>query len=205
MEEETARILEILDRGEEARPWEERAETRKATMQRLLWDEEAGLFLDYDFMRERRRPYPFATTFFPLWAGLATPEQARRVVAELPRFERAGGIRTSTVRTGNQWDAPYGWAPLQLVAVEGLRRYGFDQEADRISVAFLSLVLQEFREHHAIFEKYDVEARQSATASGIRFGYSSNEIGFGWTNAAFTEMWADLPGNRREEVAASTR
>jgi alpha,alpha-trehalase len=201
MEQETARILEILDRGEEARPWEERAEARKATMQRLLWDDEAGLFLDYDFVHERRRPYPFATTFFPLWAGLATPEQARRVVSGLARFEAPGGIRTSTVRTGNQWDAPYGWAPLQLVAVEGLRRYGFDEEADRISVAFLSLVLQEFREHHAIFEKYDVEARQSATASGIRFGYSSNEIGFGWTNAAFTEMWAALPGSRREEVA----
>jgi alpha,alpha-trehalase len=140
------------------------------------------------------------TTFYPLWAGLATPEQARRVASNLRLFERAGGLRTSTVRTGSQWDAPYGWAPMQLMAVEGLRAYGFHAEADRVSVNFLSLVLREFGEHDTIVEKYDVERRTSSLGEGLRFGYASNEIGFGWTNAAFTELYAQLPPAGRAKV-----
>jgi alpha,alpha-trehalase len=97
-------------------------------------------------------------------------------------------------------DAPYGWAPMQLIAVGGLRRYGYRREADRVSVNFLSLVFKEFAEHNTIVEKYDVERRTSALGEGLRFGYTSNEIGFGWTNAAFTELYAQLPPAERSKV-----
>jgi alpha,alpha-trehalase len=115
-------------------------------------------------------------------------------------FERAGGLLTSTNVSGSQWDAPYGWAPMQLIAVEGLRRYGFEREAARISANFLSLVLKDFIEHNTIVEKYDVERRTSSLGAGLRFGYASNEIGFGWTNAAFTELYAQLPVRERLKV-----
>ena len=72
-----------------------------------------------------RRNYEFATTFYPLWAGLASKEQAARVRANLTLFEAPGGLLTSTRVTGNQWDAPFGWAPLQMIAADGLRRYGY--------------------------------------------------------------------------------
>ena len=82
-------------------------------------------------------------------------------------------------RSGSQWDAPFGWAPTQMIAVAGLRRYGYSTHANRISVDFLSLVLKEFNEHNVIVEKYDVERRDSQVRAGLKFGYTSNEIGFG--------------------------
>ena len=165
-----------------------------------MWDERDGLYYDYDFEKGEVRRYPFVTTFYPLWAGLATKEQAARVVSNLRLFERAGGLQTSTNRTGNQWDAPFGWAPMQLIAVGGLRRYGYEKEADRISVNFLSLVLKDFIEHNTIVEKYDVETRTSALGAGLRFGYTTNEIGFGWTNAAFAELYAQLSPDAQARV-----
>ena len=115
-----------------------------------MWDEHDGLYYDYQFVSHRRRRYPFLTTFYPLWAGIASKEQAARVAANLPMFERPGGLQTSTVASGDQWDAPFGWAPLQMIAVEGLRRYGYEKEANRISREFLSLVVQEFQSGHGV-------------------------------------------------------
>jgi alpha,alpha-trehalase len=159
------------------------------------------LFLDYDFVTGRRRFYPFATTFFPLWVGLATPEQARRVAATaLPLLLRPGGLMTSVDVSGQQWDAPFAWAPLQLVAFEGLRRYGLQREAQDIGVRFLGTVLKEFVEHGAIFEKYDVVRRESDVAAGLRFGYASNEIGFGWTNGVFVVIEDALGPHAREAI-----
>ena len=89
---------------------------------------------------------------------------------------------------------------MQIIAIAGLRKYGYNTAADRISVNFLSLVSKEFVEHNVIVEKYDVERRDSQVRSGIRFGYKSNEIGFGWTNAAFIELYADLPRQQRFKV-----
>lgn len=200
MEVETAEILTILHRPKAAARWKRRAAARKQTINRFLWDEERGLYLDYNFRTGRRRDYLFATTFYPLWAGLASPEQARRVVAHLPELERPGGLMTSARVTGSQWDAPFGWAPLHIIAIKGLRRYGYDREANRLTINFLSLILKEFIEHHVIVEKYDVVRRESDVSAGLRFGYSSNEIGFGWTNAAFEELMAELPVAERDSV-----
>jgi alpha,alpha-trehalase len=194
METDAAEIAEALGRAPEAREWRERAQKRRAAVDRYLWDEKAGLYLDYDFRKGARRPYEFATTFYPLWAGLASPEQARRVLARLPLFEAPGGLLTSTRVTGSQWDAPFGWAPLQMIAASGLRRYGHHQEADRLSRKFLATVVKEFEEHGGIVEKYDVQRRESDVSAGLRFGYTSNEVGFGWTNAAFLDLLAELSG-----------
>jgi hypothetical protein len=148
------------------------------------------------------RRYPFVTTFYPLWTGIATRGQAARIMNNLEQFERAGGLQTSTQKTGSQWDAPFGWAPMQMIAVAGMRRYGYNSAADRIAIKFLSLVLKEFNEHNVIVEKYDVERRDSQIRGGLRFGYPSNEIGFGWTNAAFLELYSNLPELRRKDIQA---
>jgi alpha,alpha-trehalase len=179
--------------------WRALARRRAARINALLWDEQAGLYYDYDYVHERRRAYPFLTTFFPLWVGLASPAQAARVARNLPLFETLGGLRTSTIETGMQWDSPYGWAPLQLIAFEGLRRYGYHAEAERIGAKFFATVLAGFVEQGAIFEKYDVLSGRAEIAAGLRFGYTSNEIGFGWTNAVVLEIWNELSelGRRR--------
>jgi alpha,alpha-trehalase len=169
-----------------------RAAERRMRIETVLWDEAAGLYFDYDAARESRNRYPFATTFWPLWAGIASPAHARRVRDNLRLFERPGGIVTSTGVTGAQWDAPFGWAPLQLFAVRGLRRYGFDADADRIARAWLSMLVEDFERRGTLVEKYDVERRTSDVAGRLAFGYTSNEVGFGWTNGVALELLADL-------------
>jgi alpha,alpha-trehalase len=200
MEIQAAEIQQILGHRPASAIWAKRARERRDRMNRLMWDAKDGLYYDYNFKTKSVRRYPFVTTFYPLWAGIATAGQAARIGKNLHLFERPGGLQTSTTRSGSQWDAPFGWAPMQIIAVAGLRRYGYHAPANRISVKFLSLILKEFNEHNVIVEKYDVERRDSQISSGLKFGYTSNEIGFGWTNAAFLELYADLPRQQRRLV-----
>src|SRR5260370_5897045 len=109
-------------------------------------------------------------------------------------------MQTSTFESGNQWDATFGWAPLQMVAVEGLRRYGFNDDADRISRKWLSLVKREFLRTGIIVEKYDVLHPGMDVSCGIGFGYGSNEAGFGWTNAVYTRLLDELPAEKKVEL-----
>jgi alpha,alpha-trehalase len=197
MEEDAARIMQALGDAAAAGVWRARAASRRDLINRLLWDDSAGLYYDYNIRTRRLRRYDFATTFYPLWAGIASPAQAARVRGNLATFEAPGGLLTSTTVTGNQWDAPFGWAPLQMIAVAGLRRYGFHEDADRLAAKFVSLVAKEFDEHGTIVEKYDVRRRESDVAADIRFGYSANQIGFGWTNGAVLDLLAGMrAGNR---------
>ena len=200
MEQDAARIHTLLGDSAAASRWQRLARRRRELVDRYLWDPEAGLYFDYNVETKRRRNYPFATTFYPLWAGMSSPQQAGRVAANLSRFEAPGGILTSTQTTGSQWDAPYGWAPLQLIAVDGLRRYGYRAAADRIARKFVSLVVGDFEARHVIVEKYDVMRRSSDVSAGLAFGYTSNEIGFGWTNAAILDLLAGLAHRQNAPV-----
>ncbi len=200
LETDAAEIMKTLGRTAAAAQWLKRAAARRAQVNRLMWDAKDGLYYDYNYVEKRVRRYPYVTTFYPMWAGIADRAQAARIVANLTMLERPGGLLTSTTVSGSQWDAPFGWGNLQMIAVSGLRRYGYNREADRISANFLSLILQEFIAHNTIVEKYDVEARKSQISAGLKFGYTSNEIGFGWTNAAFTELYAGLPEARKADV-----
>jgi len=188
MEMQAGEILHILGRDQDVAQWKKRAEERAARINRLMWDEQDGLYYDYEFVHSRRRHYPFLTTFFPLWAGIAGKEQAARVEANLAKFEEPGGLQTSTFVSGQQWDAPFGWAPLQMVAVEGLRRYGYTEDANRVSEKFLSMVHAEYQRTGTIVEKYDVVRRGMDVGRAIQFGYGSNEVGFGWTNAVYNRL-----------------
>jgi alpha,alpha-trehalase len=200
MEKDAAEIQGILGQPGQARLWTRRAADRQQKINDLLWDEHDGLYYDYNFVEKKVRRYPFVTTFYPLWVGAADQKQAARIVANLHLFERPGGLLTSTYVSGSQWDAPFGWAPTEMIAIQGLRRYGYKAEADRISANFLSTILKEFIQHNTIVEKYDVERRESEVSAGLKFGYKSNEIGFGWTNAAFVELYGQLPPAKRNEV-----
>jgi alpha,alpha-trehalase len=165
-----------------------------------LWDGQRGEFFDYNVPEKKRSVYEYASTFYPLWAGLATKEEAAAVARNLDHFERPGGLLMSPYETGAQWDAPYAWAPLQLIAVEGLRRYGYEDQANRLSYEFLSNVAENFRRDGTIREKYDAVHR--STEAAVKSGYSINVIGFGWTNAVFLEFLDQLPKAEVEKLAA---
>jgi alpha,alpha-trehalase len=198
-EKDLEEISRVLDKKEDAERWRQRAEDRKQRMNRYLWDAVRGQFFDYNFETENRSAYEFASTFYPLWAGLATPEQAAAVEKHLPIFEHPGGLAMSHTETGVQWDYPYGWAPIQLLGIEGLRRYGFTDDADRLSYKFLSMVAENFRRDGTIREKYNVVTRSSETQ--VTTGYKSNVVGFGWTNGVFLELLDRLPRAQVERLA----
>src|SRR5580704_2140724 len=152
-EKDLEEISRLLGNGAEATHWKQRAEQRKKLIDKYLWDNRRGLFFDYDLRSGTRSTYEYLTAFYPLWAGLASPEQAKAVARSLGAFERAGGIAMSEKESQGQWDYPFGWAPLQLLAVEGMRRYGFNDDANRISYNFLATIAENFRRDGTIREK----------------------------------------------------
>ena len=189
-EKDLEKMAGLLGKQDEAAEWRGRAAKRRAVMVRYLWDGTRGMFFDYDFVEARRSSYVFASTFYPLWVGLATERQARVVDARVNQFEERGGLVTSTKESGAQWDFPYEWAPVQLIADEGLRRYGFDGDADRLSYEFLSTVLENFERDGTIREKYNAVTRSSET--NVSAGYHANVVGFGWTNGAFLVLSEEM-------------
>ncbi len=188
-----------LGQKDAAAKWQELAENRQKEIDQYLWSPSYGLYFDYDFENKKQSRYSYATTFYPLWTGLATPEQAKAIVKSLPAFDRPGGIVMSMANTGAQWDAPYGWAPIQLIAIEGLRRYGYEAEANGISLQFLSMVLDNFRRDGTIREKYNVDTRSSET--NVQVGYKTNVVGFGWTNGVFLALYNALPKAAKARLA----
>jgi alpha,alpha-trehalase len=201
-EHDLEEMSRLLGKTTDTVEWQKLAENRRQSIGKYLWDEGKGLFFDYDLEKEQRSSYRYATTFYPLWAGLATDAQARAVVKNLGAFERAGGIAMSEKESQGQWDYPFGWAPIQLLAIEGMRRYGHKQEADRVSTEFLSMVLENFAHDKTIREKYNVVTRSAET--NVAVGYAANVIGFGWTNAAFVELLDLLPPEKVAPVTQTT-
>lgn len=186
LEEEIAARCTTLGDAVCARTYVERAAARKAAMTKWLWNEPVGAYLDYDWQARRPTGVLSAATLFPLFTGAASPEQAE-AVARLTseRLIAPGGLRTTLSRTGQQWDAPNGWAPLQWVAVSGLGRYGHDVPARMIAERFLATTRRVYRETGKMLEKYDVE--EARPGGG---GEYALQDGFGWTNGVVRELIA---------------
>lgn len=192
-ENDIAGIESALGNRPAAIRWKQLAATRRQRINWLLWDDTTGLFVDYDARTKQRSTYRYLTTYYALWAGLATPAQAKRLVVNLPLFERAGGLQMSTRDTGEQWDAPFGWAPTNWLAVEGLARYGYTADADRIAHKFMTTVQDGYERDGTIREKYNMDTGSSNV--DVTTGYKSNVVGFGWTNGVYLEMQQLLAKN----------
>lgn len=152
---------------ETSAPWDRRAKRRKAAMDKYLWDGEKGMFFDYNTVEKRRTSYESATTFWAMWAGLATPQQSAAMVEKaLPIFNAYGGLvsgseesrgKISLERPNRQWDYPYGWAPQQMLAWAGLLRYGYQEETEKLAYKWLYMITKSFVDFNGVVvEKYDV-------------------------------------------------
>ena len=180
--------------------WISKAGDRKARMNRYLWNSQRGMFFDYNVRTARQQSYVSATTLYPLWAKLATNEQAAAMVAgALPLLEAAGGIvgsdeesrgAISPERPERQWDYPNGWAPHQMLIWQGLSNYGYDDIARRLAYRWLYTITSNAADYNGtIPEKYDLVSRTHRVFAeygnvGTKFSYITRE-GFGWTNASF--------------------
>jgi len=176
----------LLGDVRDAAHWDRRSQQRAAAIQRYLWRPKDGVFADFDFVHARTSSYAYISSIYPLWAGYATRDQATKMQAKLNLFERPGGLSTSNTNTGLQWDEPFGWAPTNWIAVAGLEAYGFRSDAARIAGHFDGTVDKGFAADGNIREKYNMVAGDSNVK--VSAGYSTNEIGFGWTNAIYLKM-----------------
>jgi alpha,alpha-trehalase len=171
--------------------FDRRADRRREAMDRYLWDAAAGYFMDYDWRQQRRTGELTAATLYPLFTGVADLRQADAVgaVTQMKLLEQ-GGIVTTNISSGQQWDAPNGWPPLQWIAVSGLRRYDQPALAHEIARRWLVTVQRVFANTGKLVEKYDVE--HALPGGG---GEYPLQDGFGWTNGvtrALLGLYPDL-------------
>jgi len=197
-----AHFATLLNRPKEAAEWNRRAEARRVAVNKYLWNAKAGMFYDYNFTTHTQSTYNYITVFYPLWAGLASPQQAAAVERHLSLFEHEGGIAMSDYNSGTQWDLPYGWAPTSWLAIHGLDEYGFTQDADRLSTDFSQTILQNFERDGTIREKYNVVS--GSANIDVATGYKSNVVGFGWTNSVYLKMQNLLVRHQKKAASLET-
>ena len=154
------------------------AARRRKAIDRYLWVDAEGRFADWDRTTRKATPILSAATLYPLFVGLADRRQAEQVAGTTAgKLVAPGGLRTTGIDTGQQWDKPNGWAPLQWIAIDGLERYGHHDLAKRIARGWIGTVDGVYRETGKMLEKYDVE--QQRPGGG---GEYPLQDGFGWTN-----------------------
>lgn len=169
----------------QSRAFRKKAKARAEAIQSYLWDEREQFYKDYNFHHGVHTTVRSLAGVFPLYVGIATQEQADAVAHVLRQdFLQPGGLVTTLIENGQQWDAPNGWAPLQWVAIEGLRRYGHDDLADEIAKRWCELNEKVYAQTGKFVEKYNVESDQGLGGGGE---YELQD-GFGWTNGVYEAL-----------------
>lgn len=166
------------------------AEVRKSTMSQWLWNENLGVFDDLTFRSLKLRGTLSAAALTPMFSMCASSEQANRTVAAVwtSLLARGGVLATDTV-TGEQWDAPNGWAPSQWIAVQGLENYGCPKLAEDVARRWLETVARVYGETGRLMEKYDVIEERPGGG-----GEYPLQDGFGWTNGVTSALLRRYPG-----------
>jgi alpha,alpha-trehalase len=180
--------------------WAKKAESRKKLMNQLLWNEQESCFFDYNFKTQKQNIFLSATSFFPLWAKIATQEQADKIIAKcLPKLVYLGGIagcseaalsNISDDQMQRQWDFPNGWPPHQILIWQGLIHYGYEEKAQELIYRWLWMITKNACDYNGtVPEKYNVVSASHKVFAeygnqGTDFEYISRE-GFGWMNASF--------------------
>lgn len=172
--------------GEDAKRWEAAANARHAAIDKYLWQPDQGSYADFNEQTGKASSYAYITAFYPLWAGVASTEQAAALRKKIALFERKGGLSMSTTNSGVQWDEPFGWAPNNWLAVAGLDAYGFHDDAQRLARKFSATIDRGFADDGTIREKYNMVSGDAKVQ--IKAGYKDNVIGFGWTNGVYLKM-----------------
>jgi alpha,alpha-trehalase len=171
-----------------ARKFHQFAEKRKESIRKYLWNEDEHFFMDYDFRIGKQTASMSLAATYALYTKVATPAQARGVARRLEKdFLKKGGLVTTLHDTGQQWDAPNGWAPLHWVAIQGLREYGYFELADEIKKRWVKNCSDVFDSQGKLVEKYNVVVPNKLGSGGE---YSLQD-GFGWTNGVLSALLAE--------------
>jgi alpha,alpha-trehalase len=185
----------VLGNPSKVKKYKEAKEKRLRSINRLMWDERAGYFFDYDWVKKRRIHLVTVAGVFPLSVGIAGKKQAEGVIKVVEKtLQKKYGVAQSVKFVENfQWDYPNGWAPMQLRVVEGLLNYGYDHLALRVIAKWLFCNVKVFKETGFLWEKYDVVSGRI----GVPDRYPT-QPGFAWTNAVFL-LFLDIAGDLVEQ------
>lgn len=157
MEKLLARASQESGDAASASKYEALATARQKAIESHLWNDKEGWYADYDLKSKKVRNQLTAAALFPLYVKAAAQDRADKVAAATSsRLLKPGGIATTTVNSGQQWDAPNGWAPLQWVAAEGLQNYGQEKVSMDVTWRFLKNVQHTYDREKKLVEKYDV-------------------------------------------------
>ncbi|HEX8390235.1 MAG TPA: trehalase family glycosidase [Candidatus Saccharimonadales bacterium] len=179
----------------------QKAKKRRQTINKYMWDETDGFYFDWHHPTGKRTKTWSLAGVYPLYCGLASPEQAARVAEAIEeKFLKPGGVVTTLSPTTQQWDWPNGWAPLQWTTIIGLRRYGFHTLADSIKYRWMAANEAFFSNHGRFVEKYNVV---DPTEHGGGGEYEL-QIGFGWTNGVFMALRRDLDKKLAKKIAVAS-
>ncbi|MEM6802539.1 MAG: trehalase family glycosidase [Bacteroidota bacterium] len=185
MEDLMAKAYKLNGQSEKAVAFEKIALERKENVRKLFWNAEAGFFEDYNYKSHTHTGRKTLAGAFPLFMKIASEEEAKAAKELLEKeFLKPGGFVTSLSNTGQQWDAPNGWAPLQWVSINALKNYGYDEVANDARDRWLNLNRKIYRNTGKMMEKYNV-MDTTLSAGG---GEYPNQDGFGWTNGVATAL-----------------
>ncbi len=185
LESTLANAFRVAGKVKHANLFQDRANNRKQFIQTLFFDDKEGFFVDLSLPDLKSSSTLSLAAAFPLFFELATPDQARRVAERIQsEFLKPGGWASTLNNSGQQWDAPNGWAPLQWIVFTGLKNYGFADEADLGAERWVENNLNVYSQTGRLLEKYDVE-HIGALATG---GEYAVQDGFGWTNAVLLKF-----------------
>lgn len=185
LEKTIADTYRVLKQPLGSRKFDRLAEKRAATINTLCWDGVEKFYMDYNFHHAKTTGKLSLAGVFPLFAKIASDQQASAVANSIEaQFLKKGGLITTLTSNGQQWDAPNGWAPLHYVAIIGLRNYGYNELADEIKKRWIRTNLNVFNNEHKLVEKYNVVAENGLGGGGE---YTLQD-GFGWTNGVLAAL-----------------
>jgi alpha,alpha-trehalase len=168
-----------------AEQYQSLAGKRKNAIRKYCWNNDEGFYFDYDIVEHKQKQTLTLAGVFPLFFSLATKEQAKKVAAVIEeKFLKPGGVVSTLVITGQQWDAPNGWAPLQWVTIKGLENYEYNELAKEITDRWVQLNTNVFRRTGKLMEKYNVVDTHLEAGGGEYAG----QDGFGWTNGVLLAL-----------------
>ncbi|MGN6668968.1 MAG: alpha,alpha-trehalase TreA [Trinickia sp.] len=163
----------------------QKAERRADAINRYLWNPK-GFYGDYDWRLGRRNCDVSAAAVYPLFVRAAWPKRADETIRTVQaQLLKPRGLATTTVQTGQQWDAPNGWAPLHWLTVKGAQHYKDPAFAKEVGTRFLADVKQVYASDQKLVEKYVVEGPNAGGGGG---GEYPLQDGFGWTNGVTLKL-----------------
>lgn len=158
---------------------------REKAIEKYFYMDEKGFYFDFDFIEKKHTNCYSLAAVFPLFFNLSDSLKSKSVSEILKdKFLKEGGFITTLNNTGQQWDAPNGWAPLQYMAYQGLLNYGFTKLADEAKNRWLKTNENVYQKTGKMTEKYNVE-KPNTIAGG---GEYPNQDGFGWTNGVYLRL-----------------